>query len=141
MFNNKIYLQQAGGPIGLWATCAVARVVMNFWDKKEKEKMETNNIKRDLEDRNMDDIRTVLMAIKEGWRGHGDGLHWCKEWEEEDKKSGDTQESRTERLILESTNSILDFLTFTKGIKEENKKGQRKVEKLKDLTKMNHSVS
>ena len=29
MFNNKILLQQAGGPIGLRATCAVARVVMN----------------------------------------------------------------------------------------------------------------
>ena len=52
------------------------------------------------EDRYMDDIRTVLMAIKEGWRWHGDGLYWCKEWEEEDKKSGEAEESRTERLIL-----------------------------------------
>ena len=25
MFNNKIYLQQVGGPIGLGATCAVSR--------------------------------------------------------------------------------------------------------------------
>ena len=112
-FNNKIYLQQAGGPIGLRATCAVARIVMNFWDKKWKEKMEDNNIKRDLEDRYMDDIRVILMAIKEGWRWHQEGLYWCKEWEEEDKMKEESQETRTSRLILESMNSVLDFLTFT----------------------------
>ena len=67
MFNNKIYLQQAGGPIGLWATCVVARVVMNFWDKKEKEKMETNNIKRDLED------RTWTTSGQYSWPSRRDG--------------------------------------------------------------------
>ena len=67
-FNNKIYPQQSGGPIGLLATCAVARIVMNYWDEKWKEMMVNNNIKRDLEDRYMDDIRVILMAIKEGWR-------------------------------------------------------------------------
>ena len=51
MFNSKNYIQQAGGPIGLRATCAVARVVMNYWDKKWKEMIVNNNIKRDLEDR------------------------------------------------------------------------------------------
>ena len=33
-FNGKIYLQQAGGLIGLSGTCAVARVAMNYWDAK-----------------------------------------------------------------------------------------------------------
>ena len=40
-------------------------------------------------------------------------VHWCKEWEEEDQKNGDSQETRTSRLILESMNSVLDFLIFT----------------------------
>ena len=47
-FNGKLYLQQVGGPIGLRATCAIARIVMNHWDKAWKGKMEENNIKGDL---------------------------------------------------------------------------------------------
>ena len=33
-FDGKIFIQQAGGPIGLRATCAVARVTMNEWDAR-----------------------------------------------------------------------------------------------------------
>ena len=50
-FNGKMFLQQAGGPIGLRATCAVARTVMNYWDGKWKAVMEENKVTRDLEDR------------------------------------------------------------------------------------------
>jgi hypothetical protein len=67
-FNGKIYLQQAGGPIGLRATCAVARVVMNHWDAEWMNTMDENNVERDLEDRYMDDIRVVMMCLKAGWR-------------------------------------------------------------------------
>jgi hypothetical protein len=30
-FNGQTFLQKAGGPIGLRATCAIARVVMKVW--------------------------------------------------------------------------------------------------------------
>jgi hypothetical protein len=33
-FDGKMFLQNAGGPIGLRVTCAIARVVMNTWDRK-----------------------------------------------------------------------------------------------------------
>ena len=33
-FNGKIFLQQVGGHLGHHATCAVARVLMNFLDGK-----------------------------------------------------------------------------------------------------------
>ena len=32
-FGSKTYLQKKGGPIGLGATCAIARLVMNMWDE------------------------------------------------------------------------------------------------------------
>jgi hypothetical protein len=35
-WNGEIYLQKAGGLIGLRSTCAVARVVMNEWDGDER---------------------------------------------------------------------------------------------------------
>ena len=113
-FDGQIFHQQSGGPIGLRATCAVARIVMNHWDAKWMELMDKNNIKRDLEDRYMDDIRVIAMALKAGWRWFEDGFYWCKEWEAEDKNVIPTSEERTTDMILESMNAVLEFLTFTK---------------------------
>ena len=113
-FGGKIFLQKDGGPIGLRATCAVARVVMNFWDAKWMNVMEENQISRDLEDRYMDDIRVILMALKAGWRWLEDGFYWWEEWQEEDMKSEVTQEDRTANILLESMNSVMKFLRFTK---------------------------
>ena len=123
-FNGRIYLQQSGGPIGLRATCAVARVVMNFWDGKWKELMTINNIKRDLEDRYMDDIRVILMAIRLGWRWHEGGLFFCSEWEREDQMAGKTVENITAEILIQSMNDILSFLRFTKEVADDfhNKK-------------------
>ena len=80
-FNGQCFLQQEGGPIGLRASCSVARVVMNFWDKKWKEIMDKNNITLDMADRYMDDIRAILMATKHGWRWNDGELQYCEEWE------------------------------------------------------------
>ena len=44
-FNGDMFLQKAGGPIGLRSTCAVARITMSKWDAKWMEKMSMNNIK------------------------------------------------------------------------------------------------
>ena len=87
---------------------------MNFWDARWMEKMRENQIARDLEDRYMDDIRVILMALKDGWRWFEDGFYWCQEWEQEDRTAGVSQEDRTSKAILDSMNSILDFLIFTK---------------------------
>ena len=112
-FDGQIFHQQSGGPIGLRATCAVARIVMNHWDAKWMELMDENNIKRDLEDRYMDDIRVIAMALKAGWRWFEDGFYWCKEWEAEDKNAMPTSEERTTNMILESMKTVLEFLTST----------------------------
>ena len=53
------------------------------------------------------------VSIKRGWRWFEDGLYWWREWEQEDEEKGDTQEARASRIILDSKNSILGFLTFT----------------------------
>ena len=42
-FAGKTYLQKSGSLIGLRATCAVERMVMNTWDIKWMEMM-TNNV-------------------------------------------------------------------------------------------------
>ena len=56
-FDGKIYLQQEGGPIGLRSTCAIARIVMNEFDARWLEEIESNNIKIRKGQRYMDDLR------------------------------------------------------------------------------------
>ena len=75
----------AGGPIGLRATGAIARVVMNAWDAKWLEKMEQINIKVKRGCRYVDDIRAFLKAIRKGWRWSEGTLCYYKAWEEEDR--------------------------------------------------------
>ena len=41
-------------------------------------------------------------------------FYWCEEWAVEDAMSEETPEDRSTRLVLESMNSILDFLVFTR---------------------------
>ena len=65
-FNGKIFQQTSGGPIGLRATCACARVVMNSWDIAWMRKMEMNNVVVDLGMRYMDDIRLFLGSLVGG---------------------------------------------------------------------------
>ena len=63
-FNGKIYQQTSGGPIGLRAACACARVVMNSWDIACMRKMEMNNVVVNLGMRYMDDIRLFLGSME-----------------------------------------------------------------------------
>ena len=79
-FNGKTFLQKAGGPIGLRATCAIARVVMNTWDTRWLEKLEVNGIRIKTGVRYMDDIRIFAHAIRAGWRWWDDSLCYCEEW-------------------------------------------------------------
>ena len=82
-------------------------------------KMTENNIERDLEDRYMDDVRVVMMCLKAGWKWLDGGLYWNEKWEAEDLSSTETSEERTSRTILESMNSAMGFLTFTKESPED----------------------
>ena len=79
-----MFLQLKGGPIGLRATCAVARVTMLFWDEKLAKKLKDNNIILDDGSRYMDDVRLVMDAIQEGWRWDNGGLYYSEGWKLED---------------------------------------------------------
>ena len=56
-FNGKVFLQRAGGFIGMRATCAIARVVMKTCDTRWLEKQDVNAIEIKTGARYMDDIR------------------------------------------------------------------------------------
>ena len=108
-FNGQTYLQQSGGPIGLRATCAISRVVMNTWDGKLMEVLAENNLEVLTGIRYMDDIRKFLRAIREGWRWWEGRLCWTEEWSQEDIKAGKSAVRRTADILLEIMNSIMTF--------------------------------
>ena len=118
-FNGKVFIQQAGGPIGLRSTCAVARIVMNEWDIRWLKEMKDNNIAIIKGERYMDDIRAILNALKKGWRWWQGGLWFCEEWLGEDQRDGKSACRRTADALLGSMNDVFNFLVFTKEIHED----------------------
>ena len=112
-FGGRYYLQKAGGPIGLRSTCAIARLVMLWWDEELLQVMVKNNVITDAEARYMDDIRLWLWSIRMGWRWTGKALEYCREWREEDRRKGLTPLQKTTEILEGMMNSICAFLTLT----------------------------
>ena len=83
-FGGDVYRQVDGGPIGLRSTCAIARVVMAQFTIKWKERLASINILLEGDALYVDDGRVFLYGLRAGWRFHGGGLWYCKQWEEED---------------------------------------------------------
>ena len=65
-FGGKYYLQKAGGPIGLRSTCAIARLVMLWWDVEMMTLMSSNNLTVEQKARYIDDIRLWLYCARLG---------------------------------------------------------------------------
>ena len=70
-FGGKRFLQSKGGPIGMRATCAIARLVMAKWDTLWEEKLQDHGIKLELMTRYMDDGRQYYTQLKQGGDGKG----------------------------------------------------------------------
>ena len=70
---------------------AVARVCMQLWDIKWKNKIGNLGIKTWLLGRYMDDARAFLPPLRHGWRGTEAGLCYTQEWEKEDAELSPTE--------------------------------------------------
>ena len=112
-FGGAVYHQQGGGPIGLRATCAVARVCMQLFDRKWRRRLEELRIRVWLMKRYMDDSRTCLPPIKPGWRMEQGELRYCEAWREEDINQGASKEELTKKVLLHTMNGIENYLGFT----------------------------
>ena len=112
-FNQKFYLQARGGPIGLRSTCAIARLVMMWWDDELLEAIERLNIKTVAGARYMDDIRLWLHAIRLGWRLVEGELVYKREWRLEEEGIGVTSLEKTTQILKDIMNSICGWLTLT----------------------------
>ena len=120
-FGGRIFKQSEGGPIGLRSTCAVARVIMNRWDAKWKDKLKINNIDLECDARYVDDGRAVLFSLRPGWRWLKGGLWFRKDWESEDKEL--TGLERTKKALHGSMQGLTSCLAFTVETSDEFEDG------------------
>ena len=104
-FAGKLFKQEAGGPIGLRGTCAIARLVMQMWDHKWLSRMTKLNVIVALAMRYMDDGRAFLAPLKAGWRWVEVDLKYCKRWELEDVDVSPTERTRK---VLHGTMSDIE---------------------------------
>ena len=101
-FGGKNFKQRKGGPIGLRATCALARLIMCKWDTIWKGVLGELKIQCELYIRNMDDGRIVLHPIRPGWRVENGNLVYTKKWEMVDMEMGASRTGQTAQ-VLEAT--------------------------------------
>ena len=110
-FGGKMYHQGGGGPIGLRGTCAIARLVMQMFDKLWRNRLEEIGIVTWLIFRYVDDSRALLPPIKPGWRWEENQLLYCKRREIEDMEV--FGERRTKEILGKTMMGIKDYLKFT----------------------------
>ena len=110
-FNGVLYLQCAGGAIGLRLTAALANLVIAFYDQTLETLLKREGISLNLKFRFVDDSRVGLRPIRAGWRWVNGGMTFKKEWIDEDLELN--QQERTTKVIKEALNSICEYLVFT----------------------------
>ena len=116
-FGGKVFRQVEGGPIGLRATCAIARLVMCLWDKYWLERLAVQGLQLALYARYMDDGRCVLHPVKPGWRWTQGGLYYSPLWQVEDMELSPVE--RTRRVLHESMKGVINCLEFTTETQEQ----------------------
>ena len=116
-FKGSVFKQSDGGPIGLRATCAIARVVMARHSILWKKIMTDNNINTAFDGFYVDDGRIIMYSIRPGWRWMNGELWYSEEWEQEDKFLSPT--GRTKNVLSRTLGDIVECLEFTVESPEE----------------------
>ena len=111
-FNGIIFKQKHGGPIGLRASAAAARIVMGMFDRKLKKVCKEENIRIQTSFRYVDDIRLIMRSIRKGWRWEDGRMKYRKIWELEEKEAGVSEEQKTASVMLQIMDGIFPFLKF-----------------------------
>jgi hypothetical protein len=103
-FENKVRIQNKGGPIGLKLTGEIADCVMIDWDKKLLSKLKSFELIPDVYTRYKDDIEVVMESLDKGSKLEDDKIVI-----DEEKKSVDEDKSDT-KLTMEIVQTIANSI-------------------------------
>ena len=113
LWKGQIRKQKEGGPIGLRATGSCAKVVMDDWLKKFREKLEEQGIEVYLITKYVDDVLVVARNVPLGSYWNGDHLDYSKEVEDKHLHSKMDRSVLTLDILRQLANSVSSFLKFT----------------------------
>ena len=102
MFMGIVYIQLAGGPIGLRLTSMVARVVMDHWAAMFLCALQDSGIKIWAMMKYVDDVNVVLDIVVPGWRWMEGSMQWNENWMLDDEESEETGEVRTMKIVKDA---------------------------------------
>ena len=111
-FMGHYYLQRDGGPIGLRSTASLANLIMKLWDMAWTKLLANEGIDWLLYYRYVDDNRTFLLPLAEGWVWTENGFEFNPIQEEIDLNSGESDQKRTTRELVKAMSSLVPFLKF-----------------------------
>ena len=116
-FKGSVFRQSDGGPIGLRATCAIARVVMARHSILWKKLITASNISTDFDSFYVDDGRIIMYSIRPEWRWTNGELWYSEKRGQEDKFPSPTE--RTKNVLGKTMGNIVECLDFTVETPEE----------------------
>ena len=112
-FGPNLYLQCAGGPIGMRFTASLANVVMKQWDKVWVKLLEREGVWFDMFLRYVDDCRLFMPSLNPGWIWSGSKFEFSMKQKIDDEEKGISFVQRTTREITKAMCSLTSFLKFT----------------------------
>ena len=111
-FCGKFYLQADGGPIGLRSTATLAALIMKLWDSAWVDLLDREGLILFLYFRYVDDSRSFVPPIAEGWRWDCDRFKFSENWRSEDIASGKSDQARTTEELIKAMSHLVNFLEF-----------------------------
>ena len=111
-FGGKFYLQRNGGPIGLRSTACLAAMMMKLWDLAWTKLMNREGLEWFEYFRYVDDNRTFLWCLCEGWFWDGAEFSYSEERKAADLDSGVSDVKRTTDEVVKAMSSLVSFLQF-----------------------------
>ena len=112
-FEDKLFIQRSGGPIGMRGTASLDNLLMKIYDCEWIKLAEREGLIVDSYSRYVDDCRIILPSINKGWRWVCNRFMYKHEFRMEDEMNGQTDEQRTSKLVTEAMCSLMSCLKFT----------------------------
>ena len=116
-FNAKYSNQSFGGPIGLRATCACARMPGRCVEVPDE------GLQTGTGGQAYGQHHGLPGLPGAGWRRHNWSLAFCHEWEQEDRSEGGSMSRKTGEPLRRSMNQVFNFLNFTIELEEDFHEG------------------
>ena len=112
-FEDKLYIQKMGGPIGMRSTASLANLLMKVYDCAWMKLARREGLIIDSYSRYVDDCRIILPSLSRGWRWTGGRFSYRQSFKEEDEREGLTDQQRTAREVTKAMCSLMSCLKFT----------------------------